>query len=339
MVSIWRRERENYFYVAAPKLELAKGSDVDPIGEASLVGSDDRGIQLAATTKTRQEATVCLEILGAPPRLRYLVSAKKQVPRSGGIARTLPPAPINLATDDKGASIESGGIGARITYRPYSVSLKPGPAELQADRISVDVGSRPVSLPTGFSLLEDGTTAAHLSFLAAADEHFFGLGERFLDFDRRGQRCCWNFDALGCSDDASYKNVPFFISSKHYAVFTDTTAAAYFDFCRAVQGSWSVVICDDTADLYFFGGNPRSCLAQYQETVGGAFLPPAWAFGIWMSGGFEADSADSVRQRLSELRRRGFPCDVVHIDTYWQKYGRWSDLAWNEEALPTQKSS
>jgi len=46
MVSIWRRERENYFYVAAPKLELAKGSDVDPIGEASLVGSDDRGIQL-----------------------------------------------------------------------------------------------------------------------------------------------------------------------------------------------------------------------------------------------------------------------------------------------------
>ena len=53
-------------------------------------------------------------------------------------------------------------------------------------------------------------------------ETIHGLGERFGAFDKVGQAVTlWNADG-GTSSDQSYKNVPFFLSSRGYGVFIDT---------------------------------------------------------------------------------------------------------------------
>ena len=44
--------------------------------------------------------------------------------------------------------------------------------------------------------LASGTIAYLESYVAGPDEHFYGLGERFTNFDNRGQLVsCWNHDS------------------------------------------------------------------------------------------------------------------------------------------------
>src|SRR5204863_3716797 len=60
-------------------------------------------------------------------------------------------------------------------------------------------------------------------------ELVYGLGERFQAFARNGQSVdMWNEDAGTCSDK-SYKNVPFFLSSKGYGVLVNTPARVSFE--------------------------------------------------------------------------------------------------------------
>ena len=48
-----------------------------------------------------------------------------------------------------------------------------------------------------------------------ADEEFYGFGEKFTNFCKRGQTInCWQTDALSTNTEKSYKNHPFFMSSR-----------------------------------------------------------------------------------------------------------------------------
>jgi alpha-D-xyloside xylohydrolase len=53
-----------------------------------------------------------------------------------------------------------------------------------------------------------------------------------------------------------------------------------------------------------------------------------------MSSGFFADSQADALDRARRLRRDGIPCDVLHLDCYWQRPGHWSDLVWDPETFP-----
>ncbi|MFI0509278.1 TIM-barrel domain-containing protein [Streptomyces sp. WSLK1-5] len=111
-------------------------------------------------------------------------------------------------------------------------------------------------------------------------------------------------------------------------------AAASFDLAHSNTGARSLAVPDEELDYYLIAGTPAECLRAYHELTGPALLPPEWAFGPWISGGFDLDSADKVRERARRIRELGFPCDVLHIDTYWQRPGCWSDLEWDTEVFP-----
>ena len=206
---------------------------------------------------------------------------------------------------------------------------------LEEDRATEDASGRVVALPLGFTRLASGALAYHDSFVADPDEHFWGLGERFTSFDKRGQLIsCWNYDALGTQSSQSYKNVPFMLSSRGYGCFVDTTANVHFDCCHSSQAFWSVVVPDEELDYYLVFGSPKACLGQYQELVGGPDLPPAWALGTWVSTGCLPASQDDVRALADRLDAEDVPCDVLHLDAYWQTFGCWSDLRWDPERFP-----
>lgn len=58
------------------------------------------------------------------------------------------------------------------------------------------------------------------------------------------------------------------------------------------------------------------------------------AFGTWISSGFIHDTQQRVMERARTIRERGIPCDVLHLDCYWQAEGHWSDLDWDRNAFP-----
>ena len=221
------------------------------------------------------------------------------------------------------------------SFEPVRVSVLMKDLCLEQDRATEDVAGRVVALPLGFTRLVSGGIAYHDSFVAEPDEHFWGLGERFTSFDKRGQLIsCWNHDAFGTQSSQSYKNVPFMLSSRGFGCFVDTTTNVHFDCCHSSQAFWSVVVPDEELDYYLVFGRPKACLAQYQELVGGPGLPPPWALGAWVSTGCLPASQQDVQALVRRLDAEDMPCDVVHLDAYWQSFGCWSDLRWDPERFP-----
>ena len=67
-------------------------------------------------------------------------------------------------------------------------------------------------------------------------------------------------------------------------------------------------------------------------------LPPRWAFGTWVSSSFQPDTQQSLLERARQIRRDGFPADVLHVDPYWQRPGCWSDLVWDRDTFPDPRA-
>ena len=136
-------------------------------------------------------------------------------------------------------------------------------------------------------------SAFHDSFVCEPDEHFYGFGEKFTEFDKRGQRIeMWNCDAYGVHNERAYKNVPFFVSSRGYGVFVDSVRPVNFDMGQSNHAAFSLIVPDSALDYYVIAGpTPKTVIERYAGLVSRPMTPPKWAFGLWMSSGFKDDSA------------------------------------------------
>ena len=55
----------------------------------------------------------------------------------------------------------------------------------------------------------------------------------------------WNFDAFGAESDRSYKNVPFYLSSRGYGVLVDSGMPMEFDMCQSTHSCVQILVPDD----------------------------------------------------------------------------------------------
>jgi alpha-D-xyloside xylohydrolase len=149
------------------------------------------------------------------------------------------------------------------------------------------------------------------------DEKIFGCGESFTRLDKRGQKInAWTRDAMGVQNEWMYKPVPFFLSSRGYAVFVHTSAPVTFDFGKTYDRHNVVYTGDESLDLFVFLGDPKQVLSEYTALTGRSPVPPLWSFGFWMSR-ITYKSEDEVRAVASKLREQRIPSDVIHLDTGW----------------------
>lgn len=327
---------ESYYCVPSPLLQPAEPRMVEALADARVAAEIPGGVVLTASTTAGSPVSLELRLVGSGEALSCKLRATAAVaePRLV-LARDLPAAAVEVKAGATEVLLVGKARTVRVELRPVRLSVVSGGLALEQDRSAHDVSDRLVALPMGFTRLASGGLAYHDSFAAQPDEHFWGLGERFTGFDKRGQLVsCWNHDALGTQSAQSYKNVPFMLSSRGYGCFVDTTTNVHFDCCHSSQAVWSVVVPDEELDYYLVFGTPAECLAQYQELVGGPSLPPPWALGTWVSTGDMKFSANDVRSLVHRLDAEGVPCDVVHLDAYWQTFGGWSDLRWDEERIP-----
>ena len=168
-------------------------------------------------------------------------------------------------------------------------------------------------------VLRGGSTRLSLfSLHARPGERFLGTGERFSRFGLAGSTIVLeNTDALGVSSRRAYKNVPFYVSSAGYGLFIHTSYRTRLSFAdissRAVQGA----VESSTLDLFFIGGGSvQSIVRNYRRLTGVPRTPPLWSYGAWMAR-MTYFSAKEALEVAAGMRKGGFPCDVIHLDTGW----------------------
>ncbi|MFW6409722.1 MAG: hypothetical protein ACOCZR_01655, partial [Halanaerobiales bacterium] len=117
--------------------------------------------------------------------------------------------PVNIGIEDK----EGQELLKQYNYDKHAINeLIKYQGEARNDYSSFEC------YPFGLAEnLKTGKSAAFDAICLKHNENFYGLGEKFTDINKRGQEVLgWQVDALGTSTQKSYKNVPFFMSSKGY---------------------------------------------------------------------------------------------------------------------------
>lgn len=207
-----------------------------------------------------------------------------------------------------------------VTTKPWHVELRDASGRLltQTQHTSDYTHTLVPALP--FSFLRrssDFSRSVGAVFSLAPGERIFGCGESFTRLDKRGQRVIlWTNDANGVENERMYKPVPFFLSSRGYAMFVHTTAPATFDVGATYHGSNALLLGDDELDVFVFLGTPKDVLDEYTTLTGKAPMPPLWSFGLWMSR-ISYFSEEETRAVATRLRQERIPSDVIHLDTGW----------------------
>lgn len=191
------------------------------------------------------------------------------------------------------------------------------------------------ALPLAYCLKEGHKERATFSFKAMPDETFTGTEERFAKMDLSGRTFqLKNQDGQGVNNRRTYKNIPFYLSSRMYGVFYHT--CAYSKLSLADHSTRSVQFLNDQPEIDLFliaGETPEEVLKGYRSLTGYPSMPPLWSFGVWMSR-MTYFSADEVEEICDRMRREKYPCDVIHLDTGWFKTDWLCEWKFNDERFP-----
>ncbi len=194
------------------------------------------------------------------------------------------------------------------------------------------------ALALAFVQKEGKNDKATISFHAEPNEKFVGTGERFTKLDLSGKTFqLENQDGQGVNSRRTYKNIPFFISSRIYGIFLHTSAHSKLSLTNHSTRSVQFFTEQPLLDLFLISGDSiEEILNQYRQLTGFPSLPPLWSFGIWMSR-MTYFSANEVTEICDRLRKEHFPCDVIHIDTGWFKTDWLCEWKFNDERFPNPK--
>jgi alpha-D-xyloside xylohydrolase len=118
-------------------------------------------------------------------------------------------------------------------------------------------------------------------------EQIYGLGERFTPFVKNGQSVdIWHEDG-GTDSPIGYKNIPFYLSSKGYGVFVDSTDLVSFEVQSERMDKVQVAVRGEAIRLLVIHGpSPKAILERYTAILGRPPIPPAWSFGLWLTTSF-----------------------------------------------------
>ena len=118
-------------------------------------------------------------------------------------------------------------------------------------------------------------------------ENIYGLGERFGPFVKNGQSIdLWNADG-GTDSEQAYKNIPFFLSSRRYGVFVNSTGCVSYEIGSESATKTQFSVPGEEMEYFIFAGDtPKDVLTAYTALTGRAPELPAWSYGLWLSTSF-----------------------------------------------------
>lgn len=262
--------------------------------------------------------------------------------------------PLPLVTEhQEGLSIRTKLLRVEIVREPFQIRIfdQNGQKVWETRALDIEGLRRPetqwnpneqrwlfyhrYAYPMG-SLEHGDRQRAFFSLDLRHDEHIYGFGEGFGRLDKRETfQTLWNQEGFGNSSPASYKRVPFYMSTRGYGLFIHSTNAIRCRVGDLEHTALSAIVDDTTSlDFYFiYGPTFRDILPRYTSITGAPALPPKWTFGLWM-GRISYNRQQQVEEVARKLREHRIPCDVIHIDTDWYKNDWECDLEFSSEKFP-----
>lgn len=157
-------------------------------------------------------------------------------------------------------------------------------------------------------------------FSLSRGEKIFGGGERALPLDRRGYDFnLYNGPWYGYGEGANNLNysVPFFTSSKGYALFFDNPAKGYVNIGKKDSTIFEADFASGELNFYLIlGKDYQALLHNYLMLTGTQPLPPRWAMGNLMSR-FGYSSQQQATEILGKMKAQQIPVDAIIFDLFW----------------------
>ena len=185
--------------------------------------------------------------------------------------------------------------GKLLSRTATSASFELG-SERGTLAIDVTVDGAKVSIATSARAGDARWNKTSLAFALGADEHFFGLGERYGSVDHRGlSMYAWAEEGgLGGGEgkprdevtpypngaSMTYFPVPFFLSSHGYAMHLATTYRTETHFGSERPDAWRVAVNDTKLQtVVYVHEDPLQSLDDFTRDTGRSFVPATWVFG------------------------------------------------------------
>lgn len=170
-------------------------------------------------------------------------------------------------------------------------------------------------------------------------ELVYGMGERFTPFVKNGQTVeIWNEDG-GTASEQTYKNIPFYITSKGYGILVDLYGDLEFEVAsEKVENVQFSTLGEQLGYYVIAGGSPKGTISKYCELTGKPALPPAWSFGLWLTTSFTTNyDEETTSSFIQGMKDRGVPLHVFHFDCYWMRAYHWCDFIWDPATFSDPK--
>lgn len=237
-----------------------------------------------------------------------------------------PPVAVNVSEQNNFIQLQTSQLQIRV-YKP---SLK------------IDVFNKDGRLLSSENVVNGGVSknadTVQCTKQMAADEHFFGFGERMDFLDRRGKQLKLNVGRgaglphiIGAYNilEANYSPVPFFMSTSGYGIFFHNAYPTKWNMGNERKDAYSFSAEGGELDYYFiYGPKFPNILDQYTSLTGKAPLMSLFAYGLHLgtySGGtwgYEEFSSDQyVIDLARKLRALGIPVDILWLDSTWRIFG------------------
>jgi len=221
---------------------------------------------------------------------------------------------VQPSQDASSVGFRTAALDVRVERDPLRIVIR----DLEGNVISADAGGHPTKFQGGgFSVFKQMANA----------EHYFGLGDKTGQFDRREQAyTLWNTD-IGPQEsvDPLYKAIPFFLAingTRSYGVFLDNTWRTWFDFGKQARDAVAFGAEGGPLDYYFiYGPTPKQVVEAYAYLTGKPPLPPLWALGFQQSR-YSYTPESKVREIATRLRNDRIPSDVIYLDIDYQDRNR-----------------
>ena len=167
-------------------------------------------------------------------------------------------------------------------------------------------------------------------------ELVYGLGERFTPMVKNGQTVdIWNEDG-GTASEISYKNIPFYYTTKGYGVFVNHPGRVSFEVGSEKVETVQFSVEDEELEYFvIYGPTPLEIIEKYTALTGRPALPPKWSFGLWLTTSFTTNYDEAtVNSFIDGMAERNLPLHVFHFDCFWMKAFQWCDFEWDPLTFP-----
>jgi alpha-glucosidase (family GH31 glycosyl hydrolase) len=229
---------------------------------------------------------------------------------------------------DQDVKIETSKLRVTVTKNPYALEVY----SYALNKVLTSNGATGAEM----SWLTDGANFVNQfrdGYLSPGDEQFYGFGEHYDGIEKRGQIVeTYIYNQYQNQGSRTYLAVPFFVTSRNYGLYLNTTCYSKFDMASTNQGQYVFeASTEDSAtplfDYYMISGNTATdIVGKYNGISGMPQELPKWAFGLWMSAN-EWDTQTETLEAMDKSITNDIPSTVLVLE-------QWSDentfYVWNE---------